>query len=71
MHLLCYMAVFCYRAAMAMLRQEAAFVEQLYATAMIDELEHEQLLEPIERRERKLHREGAVWRTPLVTEVWS
>lgn len=57
------------RAAMAIMRQQANFVEQLYSSGMVDEQEQEQLLEPIEAQERKLERKGAVWRAPKIVEV--
>eukprot|EP00891_Asterochloris_glomerata_P005137 jgi/Astpho2/5137/Aster-06348 len=58
-----------YRAAMALLRQEARFVDHLFASGMVDEAEHEQLLKPIEKRERRMQRQGALWRVPLISEV--
>ncbi len=57
------------RAAMAIMRQQANFVEQLYSSGMVDEQEQEQLLEPIEAQERRLERKGAVWRAPKIVEV--
>ena len=54
---------------MAILRQQANFVEQLYSSGMVDEQEQEQLLEPIEEQERMLHRKGAVWRAPKIVDV--
>ena len=57
------------RAAMAIMRQQANFVEQLYNSGMVDEQEQEQLLEPIEAQERRLQRKGAVWRAPKIVEV--
>ena len=57
------------RAAMALLRQEARFVDHLFAAGMVDEGEHEQLLKPIEKRERRMQRQGALWRVPLISEV--
>ena len=57
------------RAAMALLRQEARFVDHLFASGMVDEAEHEQLLKPIEKRERRMQRQGALWRVPLISEV--
>lgn len=54
---------------MAIMRQQANFVEQLYNSGMVDEQEQEQLLEPIEAQERRLERKGAVWRAPKIVEV--
>ena len=54
---------------MAIMRQQANFVEQLYSSGMVDEQEQVQLLEPIEAQERKLQRNGAVWRAPKIVEV--
>ena len=54
---------------MAVLRQQANFVEQLYSSGMVDEQEQEQMVEPIEAQERRLARKGAVWRAPKIVEV--
>ena len=54
---------------MAILRQQTNFVEQLYKSGMLDEQEQEQLLEPVEKKERKLQRTGAVWRAPRIVDV--
>ena len=54
---------------MAILRQQTNFVEQLYSSGMLDEQEQEQLLEPVEKKERKLQRKGAVWRAPKIVDV--
>lgn len=54
---------------MAILRQQTNFVEQLYSSGMLDEQEQEQLLELVEKKERRLHRKGAVWRAPKIVEV--
>ena len=54
---------------MAILRQQTNFVEQLYSSGMLDEQEKELLLEPVEKKERKLHRKGAVWRAPKIVDV--
>lgn len=57
------------RAAMAILRQQSKFVAELYSSGMIDEQETEQLVEPIQAQERRLQRNGAVWRAPRIHEV--
>ena len=54
---------------MAILRQQTNFVEQLYNSGMLDEQEQEQLVEPVEKKERKLQRNGAVWRAPKIVDV--
>ena len=54
---------------MAILRQQSNFVEQLYSSGMLDEQEREQLVEPVEKKERKLQRKGAVWRAPKIVDV--
>ncbi|KAL3155128.1 Son of sevenless 1, variant 2 [Trebouxia sp. C0009 RCD-2024] len=64
-----FQAIQSYRAAMAILRQQTNFVEQLYSSGMLDEQEQEQLLELVEKKERRLHRKGAVWRAPKIVEI--
>lgn len=64
-----FQAIQSYRAAMAIMRQQARFIEQLYSTGMVDEQEKEELMEPVEARERALSRLGAVWRPPLLLEI--
>ena len=54
---------------MAILRQQTNFVEQLYNSGMLDEQEQEQLLEPVEKKQRMLQRKGAVWRAPRIVDV--
>lgn len=54
---------------MAIMRQQGKFVEELYSSGMVDEQEEEQLMAPIEKQERKLQRNGAVWRAPRIHEV--
>ncbi|KAK9828685.1 hypothetical protein WJX72_001519 [[Myrmecia] bisecta] len=58
-----------YRAAMALLRQQGLFVEQLFSSGMVNEVEREKLLEPIEKRERDLEKLGSIGRPPTITEV--
>lgn len=36
---------------------------------MIDESEREEILEPVEERERRLERLGPVWKTPQIPDV--
>lgn len=64
-----FQAIQTYRAAMAILRQQQLFVEQLYASGMVDESEKELLLGPIQRQERRLQRRGPHWRAPSISEV--
>ncbi len=48
---------------------QVAFVEELHAAGVVDDVERKALLAPIEKRERMLQRRGAVWRTPRVMDV--
>ncbi|CAL5219904.1 g1831 [Coccomyxa viridis] len=64
-----FQAIQSYRATMAVLRQQALFVEQLFDTGVIDEMEKEELLHPIDDRERRLARKGPIWRTPMAFDV--
>ena len=54
---------------MAILRQQTNFVEQLYNSGMLDDQEQEQLLEPVEKKERQLHCKGAIWKAPRIVDV--
>ena len=54
---------------MAIMRQQGKFVMELYSSGMVDEQEEEQLMEPISKQERRLVRNGAVWRAPRIPEV--
>ena len=49
---------------------QANFVAQLYKTGMIDEGEEDMLDEVIDKQVRRLTRQGAEWRIPLVVEVF-
>jgi len=53
----------------ALLRVQTQFVEQLYNSGMVDELEKEALLEPIEKNERRLVRTGALNLSHRIDEV--
>lgn len=57
------------RAAMAVLRQQLVFVEQLSETGMISKRESDLMVLPIDKRIRKLAHNGPVWRAPLTSEV--
>ena len=50
---------------------QARFVEQLYASGMVDEEERGLIMAPIHKQERSVQRQGAVWRSPSVSEVAS
>ena len=45
------------------------FVHQLWGSGMVDETERDALLEPVERNERRLLRQGAMGRSTMVYEV--
>ncbi len=48
---------------------QGMFVQQLWGSGMVDETEREALLEPVERLERRLLRQGAMGRSTMVYEV--
>ena len=50
-------------------RAQGMFVQQLWGSGMVDETEREALLEPVERLERRLLRQGAMGRSTMVYEV--
>ncbi|KAI8472713.1 MAG: Sodium/hydrogen exchanger family-domain-containing protein [Monoraphidium minutum] len=64
-----YSAVQSYRAAMAVLRQQQHFLEDLFESGMIDSLERSQMMAPIEAQERALELTGPVWRAPGLKAV--
>ncbi|BDA42347.1 probable Na(+)/H(+) antiporter NhaH at N-terminal half [Coccomyxa sp. Obi] len=64
-----FQAIQSYRATMAVLRQQANFVHQLFDSGVVDDIEREELLTPIDRRERQLARKGPVWRSPMAFDV--
>ncbi|PSC69954.1 Sodium hydrogen exchanger 7 [Micractinium conductrix] len=64
-----FQAIQSYRAAMAILRQQGAFIEQLYSSGVVNEAERAAMQEPVERRGRQLEIQGPVWRAPSVREV--
>ncbi|GAB4814387.1 hypothetical protein N2152v2_001433 [Parachlorella kessleri] len=64
-----FQAIQSYRAAMAILRQQAAFVHQLYDSGVLDEREREALQAPINVKVRQLELQGPVWRAPSVREA--
>ena len=65
----CVQAIQSYRATMALLRQQMLFVETLQGSGMVEEHEAKEMLDPIDERERTLSQQGAVWRSPPLTEV--
>ncbi|KAK9819620.1 hypothetical protein WJX72_000338 [[Myrmecia] bisecta] len=64
-----FQAIQSYRATMAVLRQQGDFVAELFSSGVVDEMERDRLLKPIEKRERQLHHEGPTWKAPEVLEV--
>ncbi|KAK9835845.1 hypothetical protein WJX74_009233 [Apatococcus lobatus] len=64
-----FQAIQSYRATMALLRQQILFVETLRSSGMVEEHEAKEMLDPIDERERTLSQQGAVWRSPPLTEV--
>ncbi|KAL4858875.1 Protein ACTIVITY OF BC1 COMPLEX KINASE 3 [Chlorella vulgaris] len=64
-----FQAIQSYRAAMAILRQQAAFVDELYASGIVNSGERQAMQEPVQRRARQLEIRGPVWRAPSVREV--
>jgi hypothetical protein len=59
-----FQAIQSYRAAMAVLRQQLLFVDELFETGMVDRHEREDLAEPIDRKMRHLEIVGPVWKPP-------
>ncbi len=55
-----FQAIQSYRATMAVLRQQALFVEQLFDTGVIDEMEKEELLQCASLTLHDLHRHCAI-----------
>ena len=64
-----FQAIQTYRAAMAILRQQQHFIDQLYTSGMVDENEREMLVAPTQRQERRMTRRGPHWRAPSISEV--
>ena len=66
-------AIQSYRATMALLRQQEIFVDTLLSSGMVEAHEASAMMEPIDARLRTLSQQGAVWRSPPLTEVcnWS
>ncbi|PRW44236.1 Sodium hydrogen exchanger 7 [Chlorella sorokiniana] len=64
-----FQAIQSYRAAMAILRQQSAFIDELFASGIVNEVERGAMQEPVELRARRLEIQGPVWRAPSVREV--
>jgi NhaP-type Na+/H+ or K+/H+ antiporter len=58
-----------YRAAIAVLRRQAAFVQELYETGMLDSNEREKMMGPLDKKMRRLEITGPVWRPPRAIHV--
>ncbi|KAK9788845.1 hypothetical protein WJX73_003600 [Symbiochloris irregularis] len=58
-----------FRAALAVMTQQAGFVDQLYKTGMVDDGEHQILEEIVDRRARQLTRIGPGWKLPQGSDV--
>jgi len=58
-----------YRAAIAVLRRQAAFVQELYETGMLDSNEREKMMDPLDKKMRRLEITGPVWRPPRAIHV--
>ena len=54
---------------MAILRQQASFVEHLAETGMLSKRESDLMEVPIDRCIRRLAHDGPTWRAPLTSEV--
>ncbi|KAK9861042.1 hypothetical protein WJX84_008386, partial [Apatococcus fuscideae] len=62
-------AIQTYRATMAVLRQQVSFLDQLFDSGVIDEMEKDILEKPVEEKETQLQHRGPKWRTATMTEV--
>lgn len=62
-------AIQSYRAAMAILKQQCHFVNELFEAGMLDQREHESMFSPIERRMQRLEMVGPIWRPPRPKSV--
>lgn len=59
-----FQAIQSYRSAMAILKQQHQFVDELYEMGMVDEAEHREMMEPIDAKIRQLEITGPIWRPP-------
>jgi hypothetical protein len=58
-----------FSAAMAILRQQGAFVEKLYTSGMVDEGEMHHMMDEISARQIKLAQKGPGWKQPTVSSI--
>lgn len=54
---------------MAILRQQLLFVDELFESGMLDEGEHHDMSDPVDKRMRRLEIVGPVWRPPHPKQV--
>ncbi|KAL4437060.1 hypothetical protein ABPG75_004199 [Micractinium tetrahymenae] len=59
-----FQAIQSYRAAMALLRRQAGFAQELYQSGAVDAGERGEILEALGKRERRLELTGPVWKPP-------
>ena len=64
-----FQAIQTYRATMAVLRKQAAFVDALFEAGAVDDDERAALRAPLEERESALERRGPTWRAPSPADV--
>ncbi|KXZ50130.1 hypothetical protein GPECTOR_17g1003 [Gonium pectorale] len=64
-----FQAIQSHRAALALLRQQVAFVRSMHKTGLVDGDEAEALAEPIERRIWRLEARGPRWTQPSLSQV--
>lgn len=64
-----FQAIQSYRAAMAVLRQQLLFIDELFEIGMIDLTERRAMSDPVDRKMRHLEIVGPVWRPPLPRAV--
>jgi hypothetical protein len=62
-------AIQTYRATMAVMRRQAAFVAEAFDTGAVDADERDALLAPLAAREAALERRGPFWRAPSPVDV--
>ena len=64
-----FQAVQTYRATMAVMRRQAAFVKAMFESGAVDADERDALLAPLAAREHALERRGPFWRAPAPADV--
>ncbi|KAL6780791.1 hypothetical protein ACKKBF_B11690 [Auxenochlorella protothecoides x Auxenochlorella symbiontica] len=57
-------AIQSYRAAMALLRQQFTFIEELYDSGMVDHGEQKMMVDAVDKKARHLEITGPVWKPP-------